>query len=166
MTVFQSLIKCGLLEIGTNNTFSNLVQLAAMTLKASNKIFQRSETNRSCFCCTPPFVTFQEYFRPRKFTSFNLWVLFYQHSLSPCVYIYYFNHLVTSVFLSDPFVFFIRASNVNIYKQVLAGIELIFFQVNGTALCFGTRSHFKQLKQINTTYYIHEGLDWHFNPFT
>jgi len=38
-TVLQSVIKCGLLERGTKNTFSNETELAAMTLKATNKIF-------------------------------------------------------------------------------------------------------------------------------
>lgn len=73
--VLQSLIKCDLIEIGTNTTLFNLVELAEMTFKASNKILQRPQTHKSCFCCTPFSLTFQEYFRPR-------WVLFCLHSLS------------------------------------------------------------------------------------
>lgn len=59
-TVVHSLIvKSDLSETGTNNTFSNLVELATMTLRDSNKLFQRPKEKESCFCCIPLFVNFQ-----------------------------------------------------------------------------------------------------------
>lgn len=48
-TVLQYVIKCGLLEIGTNNTGSNLVEFVSMTLKARNKFSQILEMIKAAF---------------------------------------------------------------------------------------------------------------------
>lgn len=59
-TVLQYHIKCGLLEIGTNNTGSNLVELVSMTLKARNKFSQISEMIKAAFVVLLSFQLFRD----------------------------------------------------------------------------------------------------------